>query len=103
MIGPSTSSGEKSADAQVTSRASFLHGFELNPPNAGFTTIKIYDSENSTLTGKLLIATATCSTGMNSIYLIFPSPKVANRGIYADITSTPGSSSTTYNVAFSLG
>ncbi len=98
MIGPATPSDELSASSNVTTRSSFLHGFEINPPAIGVATLKIYDSENSTLTNKKLMATATVAAGQNSIYLSFIMPRVANRGIRAVITGT-----TTFVVGYSLG
>lgn len=98
MIGPATTSDEQSASANITVRSSFLHGFEVNPPDTGIATIKIYDSENSTLTAKKIMATATVAAGQNSIYVTFPAPRVANRGIRAVLTGT-----TTYTVGYSLG
>lgn len=95
-----TSSGELSASAQIMVMGGYLHGFELNPPVSGISTLKVYDSDNSTTTGKLLLATATVASGMNSIYCEFPSLRTANRGIYCVLTSSVG---TTYSVGFSLG
>jgi len=94
-----TSSGELSANAQIMSTGGYLHGFELNPPVSGIATLKLYDSNNSTTAGKLLLATATVASGMNSVYCEFPGLRTANVGIYAVL----GGTSTTYSVGFSLG
>lgn len=98
MIGPASTSDEKSSSAQIASISGFLHGFELNPPAVGLATLKIYDSENSTVSGKQILCTATVAAGQNSIYVELPSPRVANKGLYATLTGT-----TTYVVGFSLG
>lgn len=91
-----SSSGEKSATAQITLTGGYLHGFELNPPSTGLATLKIYDSKSAGTTG--LISTATTAAGLPSIYVEFPAPRTANSGIYAVLTGT-----TTYVIGFSLG
>lgn len=91
-----SSSGEKSATAQITVIGSYLHGFELNPPSTGLATLKVYDSKAGAASS--LIATATTAAGLPSIYVEFPAPRIANSGIYAVLTGT-----TTYVVGFSLG
>lgn len=91
-----SSSGEKSATAQITATGSYLHGLELNPPASGLATLKIYDS-NSAGTASL-VATATTAAGLSSIYIEFPNPRSCNKGIYTVLTGT-----TTYNIGFSLG
>lgn len=90
-----TSSGEKSATAQINTIGGYLHGFELNPPETGYATLKVYDSKSSGTS--MLLATASCAAGMNSIYVEFPYPRACNSGIYAVLTGT-----TTYTVGFSL-
>lgn len=91
-----TSSGEKSASAQIIVIGGYLHGFELNPPATGTATLKIYDSSSSGTT--FLIATAATAAGLASIYVEFPAPRTANSGIYAVLTGV-----TTYSIGFSLG
>lgn len=91
-----SSSGEKSATAQIVIIGSYLCGFELNPPASGLATLKIYDS-NAAGTS-FLLATATTAAGLASIYVEFPNPRTANSGIYAVLSGT-----TTYSVGFSLG
>lgn len=91
-----SSSGEKSATAQITQIGGHLHGFELNPPSSGLATLKIYDSKSAGTTS--LISTATTASGLASIYVEFPGPRACNSGIYAVLTGT-----TTYVIGFSLG
>lgn len=91
-----TSSGVKSATAQIIATGGYLHGFELNPPSTGYATLNIYDSNNAG-TG-FLLTTASVAAGQNSIYCEFPTLRTANSGIYAVLTGT-----TTYSVGFSLG
>ena len=92
-----SSSGEKSATAQITAIGAYLCGFELNPPDTGLATLKIYDSANAGTS--LLLATATVAAGLNSVYVEFPFPRTGNTGIYAVLTGA----ATTYSVGFSLG
>lgn len=99
LIGPATSSGEKTDDAVICARPGYLHGFELLPPSAGTVTLKIYDSENSTVSGKTVLAQAKVAAGQNSVYCAFLVPRVANRGIFAEVDVTTSS----YTVAYSLG
>lgn len=97
VFGPVTSSDEQSASATIAVIPSFLHSFELNPPTTGLATLKIYDSENATLTGKKMLLTTTIAAGTDAIHLALPSPRVANRGLRVELTGT-----TTYIVGFSL-
>lgn len=96
VYGPVTTSDEQSASATIYAAPSHFHSFEILPPSTGYATLKIYDSENSSLTGKKILAEASVSFGMNSIYLALPIPRVCNRGIRAELTGT-----TTYTVGFS--
>lgn len=91
-----SSSGELSATQQVTTIGAYLCGFELNPPSSGVATLKVYDSSSAGTTK--LLSTATTASGLPSIYVEFPNPRVANSGIYAVLTGT-----TTYVIGFSLG
>lgn len=96
VYGPVTTSDEQASSATIYAAQSHFHGFELLPPTSGYATLKIYDSSNSTLTSKKIIAEASVSAGMNSIYLALPAPRVCNQGIRAELTGT-----TTYTVGFS--
>ena len=98
MSCPTTSSGEKSADAQISTQPGRLQGIDINPPAANSSTLKIYDSNNSTLSGKLLLRTITIPAGVASINLS-DLDIVVNQGIYADL----GGDATTYIVHYSLG
>ncbi len=91
-----TSSGELSSSTQITVIGGYLHGFELNPPGTGIATLKIYDSDTGGT--NLLISTATTAYGLSSVYVEFPHPRVANKGIYAVLSGT-----TTYSIGYSLG
>lgn len=96
VYGAVTTSDEQSASATIYAAQSHFHSLELLPPTSGYATLKVYDSENDTLTGKRMIAEATVSAGMNSIYLALPAPRVCNRGVRAELTGT-----TTYIIGFS--
>jgi len=98
FIGPASVSDEKSTSGSITTRTSFLHGIEVLPPVTGTATVKIYDSEDSNTSGKRAIALVTVADGMNSVYIEFSTPRVANRGIYCVLSG----SATTYTVGYSL-
>lgn len=101
MIGPQTTSDEKTTSAQICVRTGYFHSFELNPPSIGLATLKIYDSEDSSLSGKKILAQGICAAGQNSIFLSYMVPRVALRGIYASLTVTTGT--TAFVVGYSLG
>lgn len=98
VYGPVTTSDEKSASATIYAAQSHFHGFEILPPASGYAILKIYDSADSTLTGKKIVAEAQIAAGMNSIFLALVSPRVCNQGVRAELT---GTGSTTYTVGFS--
>jgi len=93
VIGPATTSGEQSATAQIWAQPGFLHGIEINPPQSGLVTLKVYDGASTS--GKLL-STLTVAAGENSISVQFNSPRVVNSGIHAALSGT-----TTYVIAYS--
>lgn len=97
--GPATASGEKTASAVVYASPCYLHGFEVNPPNIGTSTLKIWDSATATTSGKSVISEAQVASGQNSIYLSFVTPRPCNQGLYAELTNSNGS--TAFVVAFS--
>ena len=90
----STSSGLKSASAQITTRCAGLAGIDANPPAAGYATITIYDSEDSNTSGKLVLAEIQLDAGYISVNHEYNSPVIANRGIYAVLTETGGTGTT---------
>lgn len=61
---------------------------DLQPPASGQAILKIYDSENSTLTGKLVLAELYCDAGLSGLNHEFFAPVAVNRGIYAELTGT---------------
>lgn len=94
---PQTSSGEQTGNAQISSNRAHLLGIELNPPATGLATLKIYDSENSTTSGKALVLSLTVAAGQSTLFITFPSGRSANRGLYAVLTGT-----TSYLVGYNL-
>lgn len=96
--GPASSSGELSASSIVMNMTGYLHGVELNPPSVGLATVKVWDSPTTSTVGKRLLTTMTCAAGQNALFLTFLMPRIANSGIYCELTGT-----TTYVVGYSLG
>lgn len=98
VFGPSTSSGEKTASAQVTDQPAFFFSLELIPPTSGLATVKVYDSEDSSVSGKLVLLTAVCAAGQNTLYISRNTPMAVNRGIYVSYSGT----NSAYVVGYSL-
>lgn len=94
----STSSGLKSADAQITTQQSYVMGFDLQPPCTGIITFTVYDSSNSDTTNKLVLAQAEIDAGVASINHEFFAPIIANSGIYCTISG----GTSTYQLRYSL-
>lgn len=87
LIGPVTSSGLKTASAQITNMSGFLHSIIINPPNTGIATIELFNSEDSNTAGKLSLGRFSCAAGQNSLYFAALVPMAAERGIYASVLS----------------
>lgn len=96
---PATSSGQKTTSVQVTTIPAMVSAVLVDPPSTGITTLTIYDSENSTTGGKLVLAYIEKYAGESSNQVLMP-PVIANRGIYCDFSNSAGSSS--YIVYFTL-
>lgn len=84
----STSSGVKSASAQISVMPGAFAGIDATPPNAGYTNIVVYDSENSSVSGKLVLAEIHLDAGHISVNHEYMLPVAVNRGIYCVMTST---------------
>jgi len=84
-----TSSGLKSADAQITSMDSQLFIVQLLGDGTNAATLTVYDSENSTTAGKVVLAKLSLDAGLvQAESLSSDHGIVANRGIYCDISGT---------------
>lgn len=83
-----TSSGKKSTDTQILLIGGTLLGIDVLPPTTGQAVLVIYDSENSTTAGKLILAECHVDAGMPTLNHEFFRPVVANRGIYCTLTGT---------------
>lgn len=94
----STSSGLKTANAQVITIPGAVCGIDLQAPSTGQANLKVYDSKDSNTTGKLLLAEIFCDAGMSSVNHEFTAPVIANQGIYAELTGT-----SSYIVRFTVG
>ena len=87
----STSSGRKTASAQISSLPGALCGIDVQAPASGQVTILIYDSENSDLTNKIIVAEAYMDAGLAGTSHEYFSPIVVNKGIYAVMSGTSSS------------
>lgn len=98
LIGPVTSSGAKTASAQIATMPGFFHSVIINPPSSGLLTVEIWDSEDSSTAGKLSLGRFTCAAGQNNLHFVSVIPMVANRGIYAQLITGTG----TFVVGYSI-
>ncbi len=102
MYDLSTSSGQKTASAQISSSRGTLAGVDLNGPTTGGAILTIYDSSNSTTAGKLILCEVYCDAGMMSVNHEFTRPVAVNSGIYADLTYNGSGSGSNFIVRYSL-
>lgn len=98
-FGRSTSSGEKSGSAQITTTESFLMGVDVQPPSVGQSVLKIYDSKNSDVVGKLVLAEIYLDAGLQGLNHVWVLPITANQGIYVSASGT----AVNYIVQYMLG
>lgn len=63
-------------------------GVDVRCPDTGRTFLTVYDSENSDISGKLVLAELEADAGMVSINHEFFAPVAVNRGIYVDVSGT---------------
>lgn len=84
-----TSSGRKSADTQIMVGCGRLHGIILFTDGTNAGSAKVYDSEDSTLTGDIELAAVAAAGATLSKELILSEQGIeVNKGIYMDITGT---------------
>ncbi len=99
----STSSGRKTESAQISVNPGALVGVDLTNPAAGQANLTLWDSENSTTSGKTVLAELQLDAGLQTITHEFSIPVTVNRGIYAELTYAGGGSGSTFVVRFFLG
>ncbi len=87
-INYSTPSGLKTASAQISTMSGSLMGFDVQCPSSGYNIFTVYDSENSTTSGKTIIAVIEGDAGMVGINHEFFAPVAVNRGIYVSVSGT---------------
>lgn len=102
FVNYSTSSGQKTATAQIWTSTGSLSGVDLTPPASGQASLLIYDSENSNLTNKVILAELLVDAGTVGINHEFYAPVGVNRGIYCVLTQTMGTDCR-YYVRYSAG
>lgn len=96
----SNSSGSKTADAAITTQPSILCGIDMITPTTGTATLVIYDSANSSVSGKLILAEMEVDAGMPSCNHEYMAAVVAQNGLYAVLTDASVSAS--YIIRFAL-
>jgi hypothetical protein len=61
-------------------------GVDVTPPDSGVVILSIYDSNDSNISGKLILAIIHADAGMSGISHEFFAPVAVNRGIYVSVT-----------------
>lgn len=82
------SSGLLTASAQVSTLAGRIYGLQVtgDATNAGLAIV--YDSENSTVSGKTVLCKVRVTAGAPSNEIVFNEGVILNRGIYVALTGT---------------
>ena len=90
--------------AQISINPGSLSGVDVTPPSEGCSVVKIYDSEDSSLSGKLVLAEFHVDAGHISLNHEYFSAVAVNRGIYAEVTNVSvGASTPSYVVRYGIG
>lgn len=84
---PSTSSGLKSADTQITSRNSKVHSVILIADGTNAATLTLYDTDTGTATGTELIKISIKATDTFEMFHADGAVE-AKKGIWADVSGT---------------
>lgn len=85
----STSSGQQTATAQLTTAPGSIAGIDLMPPNAGYAILTIYDS-NSSSTSALIVTQLYVDAGTVGINHEYFAPVAINKGIFCTLVQTGG-------------
>jgi hypothetical protein len=93
-----TSSGQKSATAQVITGEGMLVGVDLMPPATGTATLYLYDTATSTASPATCVGQYAVQSTSNGISSHFSVTVAFNQGIYAVLTGT-----TTYSIYYMVG
>lgn len=99
-INYSTPSGLKTASAQITTFPGSLSGIDVQCPDTGSVLLTAYDSADSNVSGKLVLAIVQADAGQIGINHEFFIPVVVNRGIYVAVSGSGTGYS--YNVRYTL-
>lgn len=97
---PVNSSGVKTGSTQLSVLPSLVAGIDMISPSTGTATLTIYDSENSTTSGKTVLAEMEVDAGMPSCNHEYGNLIIANRGIYITLDDTSGTAS--YIIRYAL-
>ena len=100
----SNTSGLKTEAAQILSQSGALMGVDAIGPTVGCAIIRIYDSADSSTSGKLVLSELHVDAGMMSLNHEYFRPVVVNNGMYVTVTYADGSEEdATYIVRYALG
>ncbi len=98
---PVNSSGVKTASAQISTQRGFLAGIDMISPSSGTATLTVYDSADSNVSGKLVLAEMEVDAGMPSCNHEYLNPVSVNKGIYAVLVDSTGSAN--YIIRYAMG
>lgn len=88
----STSTGQQTATAQLTTSPGSIAGIDLMPPNAGYSILTIYDT-NVGSTGALIVTQLYVDAGTVGVNHEYFAPVAINKGIYCTLVNTGGTGS----------
>lgn len=98
-----SSSGQKTGSYQISINRGALLGIDVTPPLTGYTTLLVYDSEDSNLSGKLIISEVVVDAGYMGLNHEFFAPQAIDRGIYCTIVNSNADNSSHYYVRYLIG
>lgn len=96
-----SSSGQKTASAQISQLPGGLVGLDITPPTSGYVHLTVYDSEDSNTAGKIILTEAYVDAGATGLNHNFYMPLAVNRGLYCDLSGTGTGSA--YYIHFVVG
>lgn len=103
MIGSySTPSGLKTGTLQITQSAGSIQGIDLMPPDSGYATLTVYDT-NSGDTSALIVTELVVDAGTIGINHEYFAPVAINRGIYCVLIMVPDSQNAKYIIRYNAG
>ena len=95
---PATSSGLLAASATVSANIGRFWGLQVLTDGTNAATVTVYDSENSTISGRVELAKLIVAGADRHAEVIFNVGVVANRGIRVEISGTGANAIVYYSI-----